>query len=157
MIDIHSHFLFGIDDGSKNQLQTIDMLHQAEEAGITDLVATPHVNELANVGYLEQISENLKNIRKIIKNKNLNLRIHRGSEIIFDTKIIDWLDYHELLIGKEQKYVLFEVPLFIDLSKISQLIFDIQLKNIIPIFAHPERSNKIQDSPEILEAWVNQG
>jgi len=60
-------------------------------------------------------------------------------------------------LEKKQQYVLFEVSLFVDLSKVSQMIFDINLKNIIPIFAHPERSKKIQNSPEILEQWLHQG
>jgi len=75
MVDIHSHFLFGIDDGSKNQSQTIDMLHQANSVGITDLVATPHVNETTNEKYLKQVNENFNEVKRIINNEGLNLKI----------------------------------------------------------------------------------
>ena len=57
MIDIHSHFLFGIDDGSKNISQTISMLEQAEKSGISDLLATPHINETTTNNYLKQIDK----------------------------------------------------------------------------------------------------
>ena len=42
MIDIHSHIVAGIDDGSKDIEMTINMLKKAEKSGTTDIVATPH-------------------------------------------------------------------------------------------------------------------
>ena len=42
--DIHSHILYGIDDGAKTLEESLAMLRLAAEAGTTDIVATPHVN-----------------------------------------------------------------------------------------------------------------
>lgn len=42
MIDIHSHILPGIDDGSKNISMTLEMIKMAEKSGTKDIVATPH-------------------------------------------------------------------------------------------------------------------
>ena len=42
MIDIHSHILPGIDDGSKSIEMTLDMIKRAEREGIENIVATPH-------------------------------------------------------------------------------------------------------------------
>ena len=42
MIDIHSHIIAGIDDGSKDIEMTINMLKKAEKSGTTDIIATPH-------------------------------------------------------------------------------------------------------------------
>ena len=42
MIDIHSHIINEIDDGSKNIEMTINMLKKAEQSGTTDIIATPH-------------------------------------------------------------------------------------------------------------------
>lgn len=42
MIDIHSHVLPGIDDGSKNMSMSLEILQGLEEQGITDLICTPH-------------------------------------------------------------------------------------------------------------------
>ena len=41
-IDIHTHILPGIDDGSRNWEQTELMLRMQQEQGITDIIATPH-------------------------------------------------------------------------------------------------------------------
>ena len=44
MIDIHSHFLWGMDDGAESIEQSLAMLKMAAESGTTDIVATPHAN-----------------------------------------------------------------------------------------------------------------
>ena len=42
MVDIHSHILAEIDDGSKDMEMTINMLKKSEKSGTTDIIATPH-------------------------------------------------------------------------------------------------------------------
>ena len=41
-IDIHSHILPGVDDGAKDEKQSLEMLKLAAADGITDIIATPH-------------------------------------------------------------------------------------------------------------------
>ena len=45
MIDIHSHILPGLDDGSESLEESVAMLQQAAAAGTTDIVASPHANQ----------------------------------------------------------------------------------------------------------------
>ena len=45
MKDLHSHLLFGIDDGSQSIEESIQILKQMEKSGITDLMITPHYVE----------------------------------------------------------------------------------------------------------------
>ena len=157
MVDIHSHFLYGIDDGAKDLSQSTQMLQQAAEVGITDLTSTPHFNEFIGPHYTSRINTIFNELKEFISEKKLNLEIYSASEVLLDSKIIDWVNYKNFLHGKEKNYLLFELPHFFEMSKISKTIFDLKLNNITPILAHPERSIKIQESPEILIQWVNQG
>jgi len=157
MVDIHSHFLYGIDDGAKDLSQTTRMLEQAVDAGITDLVSTPHFNEFVSQNYIQNINKIFDETTEYILKNKLHLKIHPGSEILLDSKISEWAEITDLLIGINNNYLLFELPHFFEFSEISTIIFDLKLKNIIPILAHPERSIKIQESPEILIQWINQG
>ena len=45
MKDIHSHLIYGVDDGSKSLEESIELLKKMEEAGTTDLMLTPHYVE----------------------------------------------------------------------------------------------------------------
>ena len=157
MVDIHSHFLYGIDDGAKDFSQTAKMLDQAVESGITNLVATPHFNEFISPGYFENINNVFSETKEFLSKNNISVKIHLGSEILLDTKILEWIEFTDFLIGKNNNYLLFELPHFFEFSKISDTIFNLKLKNITPILAHPERSMKIQEAPEILIQWINQG
>ena len=89
MVDIHSHFLSGIDDGSKDRSQTIKMLEQAVEAGITDLVSTPHFNEFVADDNIEKIDKVFNETNEIILENNLEINIHSASEVLLDSKVMD--------------------------------------------------------------------
>ena len=48
MIDIHSHILYGIDDGSKTIEESILILKKCEQEGMKKIVLTPHYMENTN-------------------------------------------------------------------------------------------------------------
>lgn len=42
MIDIHSHLLYGIDDGSRSIVESAYIIKGLSEIGYTDIILTPH-------------------------------------------------------------------------------------------------------------------
>ena len=42
MIDIHNHILIDVDDGPKTKEDAIALLKQANDEGVTEIIATPH-------------------------------------------------------------------------------------------------------------------
>ena len=44
MVDIHSHILFGLDDGARTLEESVAMIRLAAASGTTDIVATPHAD-----------------------------------------------------------------------------------------------------------------
>ena len=91
MIDIHSHIISGIDDGSKNTEMTIKMLEMAEESGTTDIVATPHfMRGRFEVTYKEVIDE-VENLKKLTKENSININIYSGQEVYYSRNILEYL------------------------------------------------------------------
>ena len=72
MIDVHSHILNNVDDGSDSIESTIENLKKAEKAGFSDIILTPH--------YIEEYYENKKDI---IKSKISELK-----QTVYDQEII---------------------------------------------------------------------
>jgi protein-tyrosine phosphatase len=43
-VDLHSHVLPGMDDGSPSMTESLNMLNEMVKAGYTKIITTPHVN-----------------------------------------------------------------------------------------------------------------
>src|SRR5438093_8548781 len=73
-VDIHSHILYGVDDGAQTLDESLEMLELARSAGTTDIVATPHAN--AEYGFNpELIGQRIAELRG-----HVDLRIHSGCD-----------------------------------------------------------------------------
>ena len=75
MIDLHSHFLPGVDDGAKDMEVTREMLRQAVSAGITRLLATPHINEHTTPLAEQHIQEAYDLVQEEISDEGLPVKI----------------------------------------------------------------------------------
>ena len=64
MIDIHSHIIPGIDDGSKSMEMTMEMLRTAEQNGITHVFATPHYLLEYGEAKIDEVREHVKDINE---------------------------------------------------------------------------------------------
>lgn len=157
MIDLHSHFLYGVDDGARNLDMTIRMLIQAETLGITKLLATPHVNVHTTPEIEKQIHNTFDSLCQVVKNQRIYVDLQLAAEVNMLENDLKWLDHSWVLIGDSIKYMLVETP-FRDMPRgFSDTLFQIRLKNIIPVLAHPERNITFQKNPQLLIDWINQG
>ena len=157
MIDLHSHFLPGIDDGAKDIDMTLDMLHQAEGIGFKALLATPHINEHTTPEIILQIKQTFKQVVAEKNRAGINLDLALSGEIHFDEKLLNWMQQDFLKIGKKKKYIIFDLPIQGLPINIEDIIFQLGLKGVIPILAHPERNTYIQRHPEQLKKWIQLG
>ena len=158
MIDIHSHILPNVDDGSKSKDMTFEMLHKAANNGTKKIVATPHYCiGYGQVPYYE-IKEMVNNLRVDIKKMNLNIDIYHGQEIYFHNNLVKW--YEEGLIGtiNDTKYMLIELPMDkFNNDNILNIFYELQIKGIKIVLAHPERYMPIINDPTNINKFVKEG
>ena len=157
MIDLHSHFLPGIDDGAKDMDMTLDMLRQAESIGFTALLATPHINEHTTPEILLQIKQTFQQVVAEKNRAGINLELGLSGEIHFDAILLNWIEHDFLKIVKKKKYIIFDLPIQGLPINIEDIIFQLGLKGVIPILAHPERNTYIQRHPGCLNKWIQLG
>ncbi len=145
MIDLHSHFLPGVDDGARDIDVTRAMIRQAVSVGVTRLLATPHINEHTTPEAIRDIREKFGYIRNEIESEDPEIRIDLAAEIRFDPALFDWLAHDWLMIGKVKKYMIIELPIQGLPINLTDHLFTIQVKGITPVIAHPERNIVFQN------------
>lgn len=157
MVDMHSHILPGIDDGSREQEETYKMLMEAYDVGFTKVISTSHYylgyyeeDENTRKTYIDSINEKLQEI-------NCNLQVCVGSEIFITNDIINLLKEHKASSINGTKYVLFETAFGIEPQNLKDVIYSLMSNNFIPIIAHPERYSYVQKNPNMLLELIDLG
>ena len=137
IVDIHSHIIFGVDDGAETIEDSIKTLELLEKLNIKKVICTPHLCQ-GNIDYIKKIKENYLKIMDIAKQKNIDLYL--GSEILITPETSNLLLKKRLRSLNGNKYVLVEFKRNENMEEdkaISLLeeIIDVGYK---PILAHPE-------------------
>lgn len=159
MIDFHNHILPSIDDGSKSIDMSLSMLQHAQEQGITDVVNTVHFQHPKMEGKdisFNSIKREIDRMKEILNKNNIDIDIHIGSEVFFLPNLVELIDDPLATIGNG-KYMLIEFhPNNIPIIH-KQVFFDLKMKGITPIIAHPERYRQVQQNINIVSEWLEAG
>ena len=159
MIDIHSHVLPGVDDGSVNMEMSLEMLAMAAESGVKTLVATPHCNipgEFEN--YISRdLDELFRELRQEAERDEIPLRLCRGMEVYATPELPALLSEGRVWTLNGGRYFLTEF----NFGENPDFCWDV-LKQCVdlgyrPIIAHPERYYFLQRDPELAYEWCTAG
>ncbi|WP_394172432.1 tyrosine-protein phosphatase [Guptibacillus hwajinpoensis] len=157
MIDIHCHILPGIDDGAKDTSESVEMARQAVSQGITQVVATPHHKNGSFDNALHDVLTKVSELNSDLQREGINLEILPGQEIRLYGEMIDDLDIDLLTVNNSGVYLLVEFPSSHLPRYANKLLFDLQLKGIVPIIVHPERNREIMENPSKLYQLIKEG
>ncbi|HKY37445.1 MAG TPA: CpsB/CapC family capsule biosynthesis tyrosine phosphatase [Polyangiaceae bacterium] len=156
MIDLHCHFLPGIDDGAPTAADGIAMLEGLGQLGFERVMATPHMRPGMFDNEKLGLSEAFERFLPLLEGRRVP-DVELSSEHYFDELV-----YNRLLSGEALPYPGGRAALLefyeIDFPPvIEQRLFDLRRRRILPVIAHPERYRKFWDQPEALERLVDQG
>ena len=152
MVDIHSHILFGVDDGAETLEESLALLKQAEKAGYTDIVCSSHyyIGRFQNKNY----NENFEILEKKIQKEKINIKIYKGNEFAIDEEY--FLHEKNIYCLNQGKYILVEMRTGVLYSICREFFKELLKRGIIPVFAHVERYPhiKISEFEELCEMGV---
>jgi protein-tyrosine phosphatase len=154
--DVHSHFIPGIDDGSKTMDESIAMLREFSEMGYKKIITTPHVMSDAYRNTPEIILEGLSKLRVALKSANIPLEIDAAAEYYLDYDFEKLVEEKKLLaFGKN--YVLFELAFINPPDSLMSVIFKLITNGYKPVLAHPERYSFWHHSFNKYEELIEKG
>lgn len=158
MKDLHSHLLYGIDDGSKNIEESISLLKEMELQGTTELILTPHYVEGSNYNCNNKKKKELfEELKKRAEAEKINIKLYLGNEVFITPKFIELLKKKEIRTLNNSKYLLFEFPLRHLYQNTSEIISTLTCNGCVPVLAHPERYPIFQSHPDMVEEYLRKG
>jgi len=154
LIDIHSHVLFGMDDGARTLEDSLAMVRMAAEHGTTDLVATPHAN-LEFKFDPDQIAERIAQVREAAGGA---LRLYTGCDfhLSFDN-IQDSIEHPRKYTINQQRYLLVEFSELLIFKNTEDIFARLRDAGMTPIVTHPERNGLLRQRADAIAKWVEQG
>ena len=159
MIDFHNHILPSVDDGSKSIDMSLSMLQHAQNQGITDVVNTVHLQHPKMDGKdvsFNTINKEIDTLKNILNKNNIDINIHIGSEVFFLPNLVELIDNPLATIGNG-KYMLIEFHPYNIPNIHKQVFFDLKMRGVTPIVAHPERYKQVQENINIVSEWLEAG
>jgi protein-tyrosine phosphatase len=155
-VDLHSHFIPGIDDGSPDMETTLEMLRGMEEHGYKKVITTPHVMSDYYRNSSDTIKRGCDDIREAIAKTDIKLEIDCAAEYNLDSEFHPKVKSKDLLTFGDN-YVLFELPFISAPPNIKEVIFDLQIGGYKPVLAHPERYSFWHMNFEEYESLFDKG
>ncbi|WP_018663350.1 tyrosine-protein phosphatase [Heyndrickxia acidiproducens] len=157
MIDIHCHILPGIDDGAQNLYDSLDMAKQAVSQGIDTIIATPHHMNGRYENRKADIMEKVQELNKRLTEEQIDLTILPGQENRIFGEILEGYEKGEIQTLADSSYVFIEFPTGHVPHYAETLLYDLQVKGLMPIIVHPERNSELMQNPDRLYEMVNSG
>ncbi|MGB4047187.1 MAG: CpsB/CapC family capsule biosynthesis tyrosine phosphatase [Kiritimatiellia bacterium] len=158
MIDLHAHVLPGLDDGAADEAAALALCRLAVADGIGTLVATPHLYGGVGVADPQVIPVAAEHLRERLAEEGIGLDLRWAAEVPLLENAVElyrsglWPAYDE-----RRRYLLLEMPAIASgLPILKETIFRLRLEGAVPILAHPERLDFLDDSSAV-EGLRSQG
>ena len=143
-IDLHSHLIPGIDDGSRTMEESLEMLRAMQAIGYEKVITTPHVMSDAYQNSTQAIIDGLHFLREASLADGITIEIEAAAEYYLDEELIRRLDHGDILTLGD-KYLLFETSYISKPLNFEEVVYEIQAKGYKALLAHPERYRYISD------------
>ena len=156
MIDIHSHILPEVDDGSHSLEESIQMCRTSADDGVTVMVATPHAHDGVHTTHDPEFLR--QKVAELNEQLGGTLRVVIGCELRFTHDIVRQVcETKSAPTIAGGPYVLVEFPHTVVPPGSERPLFELMSNQITPIIAHPERNQMLIAEPERFFPIIEMG
>ena len=153
MIDLHSHILPELDDGSRSLNESLAMARMAVEGGIREMIATPHCME----GRAREVRFAWELLSEALRETGIPLKLYPGMEIFGTGDTVRLLQAGELFTLNGSRYPLVEFGFHSDGEEETEILRERVRAGYVPLVAHPERYAYLQQDFALVNGWKKLG
>jgi len=137
-VDIHSHLIPNIDDGSDSLELSISIIKQLKELGFKKIITTPHIMSHRFPNTSEIIQKANYQLIHELKKVNIDIELEVAAEYYYDEHFLELINKRELMTFGNN-YILFELSYTVKPFMLEQTVAKLLQAGYKPILAHPER------------------
>ncbi len=158
MIDIHSHILPGVDDGSRSLEESLHIARQEESGGTACIISTPHLYDGSDLSRIPLFREVRLELQEALIQEGLQLKVLQGLEVYPFPDVLVALDEGaDLSLAGRGTHILIDTPFSQFPFDFRTFLFQLRMKGLTPILAHPERAAEFQASMSLLQEFAESG
>ncbi len=137
-VDVHSHLIPGIDDGSPDMTTSLNLLRGFQDLGYRKVITTPHVMSDYYRNTSSIITDGLEKVQAACRQDGLTIEVGAAAEYYLDEHFERLIEADDLLtLGN--RFVLFELPFVAAPDMLKSTLFKLQMAGYKPVLAHAER------------------
>lgn len=153
LTDIHSHILFGVDDGAPDYEESVKMLKEAKKAGFDTIIATPHVRRSDfEKGLVRESMAALKPAAE-----DMGIKLIQGYEYNIAALADDGIEGALRFCTEGTKTILLEMNGTRVASNWERIVIHFQQEGADVIIAHPERYANIHSDHDMVSRMLEVG
>lgn len=157
MIDLHSHILPGIDDGSKSLEMSLEMARIAVNDGITMMACTPHIYPGLYMNNAAGIVAARDALQSELDQHGIPLKLTTGADVHLVPGLLEGLRAGAVPSLHNTRYVLLEPSHHVAPPRFAESVFQLVAAGYVPVITHPERLTWVEDNFQVFVDLTRQG
>ncbi|HFR3538665.1 TPA: CpsB/CapC family capsule biosynthesis tyrosine phosphatase [Streptococcus suis] len=157
MIDIHSHIIFGVDDGPATIEESIELIKLAKNQGVRIIVATSHRRKGMFETPEKVIKANFIKLKEAVQEKYPDLRLCYGGELYYSKSLMEKLEKRRVPSLNASRYILLEFSMNTPWKDIQKAVNEVNLLGLTPVLAHIERYDALAFNADRVNELIEKG
>lgn len=154
-VDMHSHLIPGIDDGSKTMGESLELINRLADLGLRKIITTPHIMSEYYRNTPQIIKRGLIELRAAVNSLGIKIEIEAAAEYYMDEIFLDKIKDGEKVLTFGDGYVLVETGFINKPQMFLDILFHLEMAGYKPVLAHPERYQYLLSDKEMLEDLID--
>lgn len=158
MIDIHSHIIFGVDDGPDTLAESLALLEEAYRQGVRKIVSTSHRRKGMFETPEATIKSHFDEVRAASEKRfGADLELFYGGELYFTHDILEKLENKQIPTMNQTRFCLIEFSMRTPWKDIHDGLSQVLMLGLTPIVAHIERYDALEFNAKRVKELIDMG